>query len=383
MASLKKTPHIDLLEKATRIVIKVGSALVIREGEEVPYRKWMASLAADIAALHAKKKQILLVSSGSIAAGRGFLGLRSGVLLLEEKQAAAALGQASLCHAWQEAFRPFNLHVAQLLLNLDDTELRQRHLNVRATFLHLLEKSCIPLVNENDTTTHAETRFGDNDRLAARLAVMIEADSLILLSDVDGLYESDPHHNSEAKHIAQVETITPNIEKMAGKITMHHSHGGMVTKLQAAKIAQSGGCHVILASGKALNPITALREGKRHTLFISQTKPHRARLRWISGMVNVRGIVVIDGGAEDALCRGKSLLAAGTTDVKGAFGRGDAVSVVSKTGRECARGLIEYSSKEALQISGQKSMQIEKILGYKVSNCLIHKDNLALTGKEI
>jgi glutamate 5-kinase len=324
---------------------------------------------------------VLIVSSGAVAVGRRYLGLTGRALKLEEKQAAAASGQIRLAHAYLEALAHHEIGVAQILLTPDDTEERRRHLNARATLEQLLEFGVVPVINENDTVATAEIRFGDNDRLAARVAQMISADTLVLLSDIDGLYTSDPRRDPSAQHLAEVRSITPEIEAMAGQAPLGYSSGGMVTKLAAARIAMAAGCRMVIARGDDLHPLAAIEAGVRVTWFVPASEPRTARKRWIAGTLNTAGVLVVDDGAASALARGTSLLPTGVVSVDGNFERGDAVIVRSSDGREVARGLSAYSSSDAQTIAGHKSNEIEAILGYRGGDEIIHRDDLVLTGQ--
>ncbi len=370
----------DILATAHTIVVKVGSTLLVDAESGALRRDWLKSLSADIAKLKGEGKEVLLVSSGAIALGRRALKLKSGALKLEESQAAAAVGQVRLAEAYSNILAREGIVVAQVLLTLDDTEERRRYLNARATLKTLLELGSVPVINENDTVATAEIRFGDNDRLAARVASMMEADRLILLSDVDGLYSADPSQDADARHIDEVRTITPEIEAMAGGAVSGMGRGGMESKLIAAKIATAAGCEVVIAKGKTPNPITALRAGANATRFRASTTPAVARKRWIAGVLKPQGTLIIDAGAVKALGAGKSLLPAGIRQVDGRFERGDAVVVRDGDGREVARGLAAYSASDAERIAGKRSLEIEAILGYRGRDEMIHRDDLALTG---
>ena len=370
----------DILSSAHTVVVKVGSALLV-DGETGTLRRdWLKSLSADVAQLKREGKQVLLVSSGAIALGRRALNLKSGALKLEESQAAAAAGQVRLAEAYADILAGEKIVAAQVLLTLDDTEERRRYLNARATLKTLLELGAVPVINENDTVATAEIRFGDNDRLAARVASMMEADSLVLLSDVDGLYSADPTRDAGARHIPEVETITPEIESMAGGSVSGLGRGGMASKLIAAKIATGAGCEVVIAKGTTLNPIAAVRQGARSTRFCASTTPAAARKRWIAGVLHPQGSLIIDAGAVSALAAGKSLLPIGIRQVDGRFERGDAVVVRDGEGREIARGLAAYGAADAERIAGKRSLEIEAILGYRGRDEMIHRDDLALTG---
>ncbi len=367
------------LSGAKRIVVKIGSALLVEQDTGTIHRTWLSALANDVAGLVQRGVQVIIVSSGAIAVGRRHLGLTHKALKLEDSQAAAATGQIRLAHAYQEALAHHDITVAQILLTLDDTEERRRHLNARNTLDALLRMGAVPVINENDTVATAEIRFGDNDRLAARVAAMINADTLVLLSDIDGLYTADPRRNPDAEFVPEVTKITPTIEAMAGKAGPGDSSGGMVTKLAAARIAVAAGCRMVIADGRALHPLAAIDAGARATWFLSQVEPLTARKRYIAGSLNPAGSLTLDNGARRALERGKSLLPAGVTAVEGDFRRGDAVVVRALDGAEVARGLTAYSAADARRIIGHKSREIEAILGYRGREELIHRDDLVLS----
>jgi glutamate 5-kinase len=362
-----------------RVVVKIGSALLVEEDSGAVHRAWLDALIDDVARLHAGGTEVVLVSSGAIAVGRRHLGLTRRTIRLEEKQAAAATGQIRLAHAYQEALARHGLTVVQVLVTLSDTEQRRRHLNARSTIDTLLRLGAVPVINENDTVATSEIRFGDNDRLGARVAAMIDAEGLVLLSDIDGLYDRDPKRDPQARFIDRVDEITPEIEAMAGEAQPGYSSGGMVTKLAAARIAVGAGCHMAIAQGRPLNPLRRIAEGGRCTWFRSQVEPQQARKRWIAGALKPAGTVTVDAGALKALKAGKSLLPAGVTQVEGRFERGDAVIVRDARGREVARGLTAYSDEAARRIIGHKSRDIEAILGYRGREELIHRDDLALS----
>ncbi len=371
------------LATARRLVVKIGSALLVADDGEIRYG-WLGTLADDVAHCRAKGQEVILVSSGAIAVGRRHLGLAASRLRLEEKQAAAATGQIRLAHAYQEALAHHGITVAQILLTLEDTEERRRHLNARATFAQLLGLGAVPVVNENDTTATAEIRFGDNDRLAARVAQMTSADMLVLLSDIDGLYTADPRRHPDARHLASVREIGPQIEAMAGEAAPGYSSGGMVTKLAAAHIAMNAGCHMLIArgvpeEGAVPGPLAAIEAGARATLFLAREEPRSARKAWIAGTVDPSGVIVVDDGAVLALRRGRSLLPAGIVAVEGVFERGDAVIVRSRSGAEAGRGLSAYSSADIRRIAGHKSGEIAGILGYRGRDEAIHRDDLVVT----
>ncbi|MEH6403237.1 MAG: glutamate 5-kinase [Sneathiella sp.] len=363
---------------AKRVVIKIGSALLV-DGQTGQLRKeWLTALACDIATLRKRGQEVLIVSSGSIAMGRNILGLKPGTLKLEESQAAAAAGQIQLAHAYQEILATVNLTVAQILLTLSDTEERRRYLNARSTLSTLLNLGAIPVINENDTVATSEIRYGDNDRLAARVAQMIGADCLILLSDVNGLYDSDPTNNPNARFIPEVTKISDEILAMAGGVQTTVGSGGMVTKLKAAQIATAAGCHMYITDGRPQNPLHGMETGARATCFTAQDTPRSARKKWIAGRLSSHGKLVVDAGADNALQRGKSLLPAGVTEVTGLFQRGDLVTLYSQDERELGKGISAYSSEDAVRIIGHKSGEIAEILGYSGRDEMIHRDELAL-----
>ena len=368
------------LRKAKRIVIKVGSALVVDQASGQADHAWLASIAADIARLRQRGQQVLIVSSGSIALGRQRLGLGKRTITLPEKQASAAAGQSRLMRAWEEAFEPHDLITAQILLTRDDTEIRHRWLNGRATLEALLALGVTPVVNENDTVVTEEIRYGDNDRLAARVAQMIGADLLVLLSDIDGLYTADPRRDPRAEHIAVVHELTPEIDAMAGGANLSDGvgTGGMATKLIAAKIAASAGCATLVTLGNRPSPLQAVEDGARSTVFEPTTTPAAAYKQWIAGSLAPMGQITIDAGAAKALKAGKSLLPAGVKAMEGRFETGDCVVILGPDGREIARGLIGYDAEETAKIMGRQSGEIETLLGYTSGPTLIHADDLAL-----
>lgn len=370
-----------LFSASRLVVVKVGSALLV-DGETGSLRQpWLKSLCADAAALKRQRTDVVIVSSGAVALGRRALELRAGPLKLEESQAAAAVGQVRLAQCYSESFGEQSIVAAQVLLTLSDTEERRRYLNARATLRTLLGFGAVPVINENDTVATTEIRFGDNDRLAARVASMMEADRLILLSDVDGLYTSDPTHNPDARHIADVAAVTAQIESMATDSTSGFGRGGMRSKLMAAKIATAAGCDVVVANGRIDHPLKRLSEGARHTRFRAGASVQAARKRWIAGGLTVSGVLAVDAGAARALAEGKSLLPAGVRTVEGSFERGDAVSVRDTLGREIARGLVAYGASDAARISGRRSAEIESILGYRGRDEMIHRDDLVVIGE--
>jgi glutamate 5-kinase len=375
------SPH--TLRSARRLVVKIGSALLVDEGDGRIRRAWLDALADDVAACRARGQEVVIVSSGAIAVGREHLGLVGRTLRLEEKQAAAATGQIRLAHAYQETLARHGLTVAQVLLTLDDTEDRRRHLNGRATLETLLRLGAVPVINENDTVATAEIRFGDNDRLAARVAQMISADTLVLLSDIDGLYTADPRKDPDAVLIPEVSELTAEIEGMAGAPPPGYSSGGMVTKIAAARIAIAAGCRMAIAKGKRMNPLSALDRpsgegGAPCTWFLPAGEPLTARKRWIAGHLAPAGTLVIDEGAVAALRRGTSLLPKGVIGVEGEFERGDLVAVRTAEGRVVARGLSAYSAADARLILGHHSQEIAEILGWRGRDEMIHRDDLVL-----
>nr|CAD6438151.1 glutamate 5-kinase [Rhizobium sp. Q54] len=361
-----------------RIVIKIGSALLVDRGTGLK-SAWLEAICSDIAALKASGIEVLVVSSGAIALGRTVLGLAPGALKLEESQAAAAVGQIALARAWSESLSRDTLVAGQILLTLGDTEERRRYLNARATIGQLLKMGAVPIINENDTVATSEIRYGDNDRLAARVATMTGADLLILLSDIDGLYSAPPHLDPEARFLDTVPAITPAIEAMAGGAASELSRGGMRTKIEAGKIATGAGCAMIIASGKTIHPLRAIDEGARSSWFAPSGTPVAARKTWIAGQLQPAGELTVDHGAEAALRSGKSLLPAGVKSVTGDFHRGDTVAIVGLDGREIARGLAGYDADEARLIAGRRSAEIEAILGYPGRSAVIHRDDLVMT----
>ena len=365
--------------KSQRVVVKIGSALLVDRATGRLRATWLNSIADDIASLIAEGREVILVSSGAIALGRHVMGLAKGALELEQSQAAAAVGQISLASAWQDVFRTRGLTAAQVLLTLGDTEERRRYLNARRTMNTLLAHKVVPVVNENDTVATAEIRYGDNDRLSARVASMMSADCLVLLSDIDGLYTAPPAQDPNAQRLDVVTTITPEIEAMAGDAGSELSKGGMVTKVAAARIAIGSGCHMIITTGKELHPLAAIAAGNPCTWFLAPSDPVTARKRWIAGNLEPRGAIEIDAGAEKALLGGKSLLPAGVRKVEGDFDRGDAVIIRGTEGREVGRGLVAYNRQDANRILGKKSSEIAEILGYEGRAELVHRDDMALT----
>ena len=366
------------LHRYRRVVIKIGSALLVDRQTGLK-KDWLDAMCADIAALKASGVDVLVVSSGAIALGRSVLKLAPGALRLEESQAAAAVGQIALARAWSESLSADRIVAGQILLTLGDTEERRRYLNARETISQLLKLGAVPIINENDTVATSEIRYGDNDRLAARVATMTGADLLVLLSDIDGLYTAPPHLDPSARFLPEIAAITPEIEAMAGGAASELSRGGMRTKIDAGKIATSAGCAMIIASGKTEHPLKAIEGGARCSWFAPAASPVTARKTWIAGQLQPAGYLTIDAGAEKALRSGKSLLPAGMRAVRGQFSRGDTVAILSAEGVEIARGLAGYDCEEARQITGRKSSDIEKILGYAGRAAMIHRDDLVMT----
>jgi len=368
------------LTRARRVVLKFGSALMVDADTGTTRVSWLASVAADVAALRAKGVPVVIVSSGAVALGRRVLGLTSAKLRLEEKQAAAAAGQARLMQAWGDAFAVHSIPVAQALLTPDDTERRRRWLNARATFDALLSLGAVPIVNENDTVATEELRYGDNDRLAARVAQMVGADALVLFSDVDGLYDSDPRSDPKAVHIPVVVEITMAIEAMAGGINASAGvgSGGMRTKIDAARIATAAGCAVAIKDGITDHPLARLLQGEKATWFLAQSDPETARRAWLAHALKPAGTIIVDGGAERALKGGASLLPVGVKAVEGRFERGDAVMIKSASGTLLGNGLSAYDSGDAERIKGRHTDDIEALLGYRGRPAIVHRDDLVL-----
>ncbi|MCI5077659.1 glutamate 5-kinase [Oricola sp.] len=361
-----------------RIVVKIGSALLVDRASGLK-RAWLTSLARDIAGLRGRGHEVLVVSSGAVAMGRTVLDMRSGSLRLEESQAAAAVGQIALARAWSEALDAETITTGQVLVTIDDTESRRRYLNARATIGALLRMGAVPVINENDTVATSEIRYGDNDRLAARVATMMNADLLIILSDVDGLYTASPAVDPEARHLPEIEAITPAIEAMAGEAASELSRGGMRTKVEAAKIATQAGTAMIITKGTIEHPLGALDDGATCSLFHAAKAPVSAWKSWIAGQLEPQGRLVVDAGAARALQSGKSLLPAGVRRVEGAFQRGDTLAVVlDGTDTEIARGLAGYDSDEAVRITGRRTSEIEVILGHEPRAAMIHRDDMVV-----
>lgn len=374
---------LDIISKSKRVVIKIGTSLIVEPGSSKLKEKWLRSLTSDIAELKSMGKDVVIVTSGSVALGRKYITSAKKVIKLEEKQAAAACGQPELINKYKEFLSVHDVHVAQVLLTLVDSETRRNYLNAKNTIETLLANKVVPIINENDTVATEELRFGDNDRIAARVAQMVSADLLILLSDVDGLYTGNPRINAGAKHIAVVDEITKEIEDMAeGALSGGVGSGGMVTKIAAAKIAVLSGCAMLLASGKNLNPISSLNKRTKFTIFKTQDNPQKARKKWIASSLNVQGEVIIDDGAVKALQEGKSLLPAGVIDIAGKFDRGDTVVLKDSKLTKIGVGIIAYASEDAMLIKGQQSQEIENIVGFAGRRELIHRDNLVMLGQK-
>ncbi len=377
MSTAAQVTHAERLAHARRVVVKIGSALFVDQQTGAMNRGWLEGICADVAELRRAGKDVVIVSSGAVALGRRELKLPRR-LRLEESQAAAAAGQILLAHAYQEILRSFDITAAQVLLTLDDSERRERYINASKTLRTLLTLGAVPVINENDTVATQELRYGDNDRLAARVAQMVSAECLVLLSDVDGLYTADPRLDAGARYVNEVTEITPEILAMAGGPGSAHGSGGMHTKLEAARIAVGAGCRMCIATGRLDRPLRVLLAGGRATWFLPSATPGAARKQWIAGTLKPRGTLRVDAGAERALAAGRSLLPAGVTAVEGPFGRGDAVSVVDPDGREIGRGLTAYPAEEAALIAGRRSADIQAILGYSDGDEIIHRDDLVL-----
>jgi glutamate 5-kinase len=372
---MKKIPK---LADFRRVLVKVGSSLLVDAAAGRVKEEWLRSLAEDIAALHREGRDLLVVSSGAIALGRSVLRLPSGPLRLEDSQAAAAVGQIALARIWAEVLSRHGITAGQILVTLQDTEERRRYLNARSTIERLLEWRAVPVINENDTVATTEIRYGDNDRLAARVATMASADLLVLLSDVDGLYDSPPASDAQAKLVPLVPQITPAIEAMAGAAGSELSRGGMQTKIEAGKIATRSGTHMIIASGRVTHPLRAIAEGASCTWFLTPANPVAARKKWIAGALEPKGILTIDAGAVSALRRGKSLLPAGVVRIDGRFARGDAVLIRGPDGREIGRGLVAYDADDAEKIKGRSSADILSLLGFDGRAEMVHRDHLVV-----
>ncbi len=369
------------LSSFRRVVVKVGSSLLVDQARGAVKRAWLSALADDIAGLHSEGKDVLVVSSGSIALGRAVLKLPRGALKLEDSQAAAAVGQIALARTWSKVLSDRGITAGQILVTLHDTEERRRYLNARETLARLMAYRAVPVINENDTVATSEIRYGDNDRLAARVATMASADLLVLLSDIDGLYTAPPHLDPAAKLIPVVPRVTAEVEAMAGGAASEFSRGGMTTKIEAAKITTTGGAHMVIADGRVDHPIRRIAAGANCTWFLTPSNPVTARKKWIAGSLEPRGTVHVDAGAARALFSGRSLLPAGVTRVEGAFERGDCVLLRDATGGEIGRGLVAYDAGEAAQLVGRKSGDIEALLGVPGRAEMIHRDDMALAGE--
>jgi glutamate 5-kinase len=369
----------SVLASARRLVVKIGSSILVDETKGQIRRDWLEALTGDVARLHRDGCEIVLVSSGAIRLGRTYLGLPAGPLKLEESQASAATGQIQLAHAYQESLARHGITVAQVLLTLDDSEERRRYLNARQTMGTLLGLGAVPVINENDTVATDEIRFGDNDRLGARVAEMISADTLVLLSDIDGLYTGDPRSDPSATHIPEIRDITTDIEAMAGAAASVMSNGGMVTKLMAGRIAMAAGCRMAIADGRSVGALGRLIDGTaRCSWFLPEASPLSARKKWIKGSLKSSGSLVVDDGAVRALSSGKSLLPAGVTAIDGEFKRGDVVDVKNKVGKILARGLVAYAADDARRIAGRRSAEIERLLGFRGRDEIVHRDDLVV-----
>jgi len=379
MSTAAHVTHAERLANARRVVIKIGSALFIDQQTGTMNREWLEGVCADVADMRRAGKDVVIVSSGAVALGRRELNI-VGRLQLEEKQAAAAAGQIVLAHAYQEILRGYGITTAQVLLTLDDSERRERYLNASKTLLTLLGYGAVPVINENDTVATQELRYGDNDRLSARVAQMVSAECLVVLSDVDGLYTADPRRDANARYVDEVTEVTREVLDMAGGTGSSDGSGGMRTKVEAARIAVGAGCRMCIATGRIARPINALLQGGKATWFLPSATPGAARKQWIAGTLKPKGTLRVDAGAERALAAGRSLLPAGVTAVDGPFGRGDAVSVLAADGREIARGLTAYPADEAAKIVGRRSTDIQEILGYSGRDEIIHRDDLVLLG---
>jgi glutamate 5-kinase len=373
--------QVPSLDRFNRIVVKVGSSLLVDSSRGVVRQGWLEALVADIAGLHRRGARVLVVSSGAIALGRTVAGLPKGALKLEDSQASAAVGQIALASEWAQALKKHALVAGQVLLTLQDTEERRRYLNARATLGRLIAMSAVPIINENDTVATSEIRYGDNDRLAARVATMASADLLILLSDVAGLYDAPPSGNAHARLLPVVERVTPEVEAMAGGPVSQVSRGGMRTKIEAARIATAAGAHMIIADGRVEHPIARVAEGGRCTWFLTSSNPVAARKIWIGGSLELKGAVFVDAGAVAALAGGKSLLPAGVTRIEGVFSRGDCVVIRDERGAEIGRGLVAYDAVHAERIRGRKSRDITHILGTAGRAEMIHRDDMALADR--
>jgi len=368
------------ISSASCVLVKIGSSLLVDNDKHIINAEWLDSVCDDLAAMHSRGQKVLIVTSGAISLGLEPLNLWNKDMRLDEKQASAAVGQMRLAQSYQDSLDRHGLTLAQILLTADDTENRRRFLNARETLRTLLNLGSVPLINENDTVATEEIRFGDNDRLAARVSAMIGAEICVLLSDVDGLYTSDPLVNKDAEHIPWVKKIDDSIRGMAGDANSSYGSGGMITKLLAAEICMNSGCHMVISPGTQNHPLLSLEKGGKSSWFLSDAEPKAARKKWISGMITSGANFIIDEGAVDALTNGKSLLPAGVIDVEGQFERGDAVAVINKNGQIIAKGLSAFSSSDSQKILGCKSEMLEKILGFQGRSEIIHRDDLVVFG---
>ncbi|PWB81128.1 MAG: glutamate 5-kinase [Methylocystaceae bacterium] len=369
-----------IFESFRRIVVKVGSSLLVDPREAKVKRDWLAHLAADLVEAHRRGADVLVVSSGAVALGRSVLGLQSGPLPLEDSQAAAAVGQIALARIWAEVLGDLGVTAGQILVTFGDTEERRRYLYARECLTRLLALRAVPVINENDTVATSEIRYGDNDRLAARVATMASADLLVLLSDVDGLYTAPPAEDKTAKRIDVVPRVTADVEAMAGGAASQYSRGGMRTKIEAAKIATTGGAHMVIADGRVASPLARIAGGGPCTWFLTSSTPVTARKKWIAGSLEPKGVIHVDDGAARALGAGKSLLPAGVTGVEGSFARGDCIVIRNRKGGEIGRGLVTYDALDVARIIGRSSRDIEGLLGFKGPDEVIHRDDMALNG---
>ena len=372
-----------ILRGAQRIVIKIGSSVIVDNETGQVRQSWLNALVQDVSSCRARGQEVLIVSSGAVAVGRHHLSFPHRQLRLEQKQAAASAGQVILTQAFRNAFEARGIGIGQILLTSDDTEARERHLNARSTLNQLLALGAVPIINENDATTSDGIRFGDNDRLAARVSQMLQANALLLLSDVDGLYTADPRRDAGAQLLTEVTEITPEIRAMAGDARNQFSSGGMLTKLIAAQIAMNAGCHTIIANGEKPRPLTRIAQGTKATWFKPHLEPQTGRKAWIAGALKTAGALTVDSGAVKALYKGKSLLPVGVVAVNGRFGCGDMIAICDRGGAEIARGIAAYSSSEAELIAGHRSYVFERLLGFRGPAEIIHRDNLVLHGSRL
>jgi len=364
-----------MINKFNKIVIKIGSSSIIDENSGKVKIRWLNSVCKDIALLNNANKKIVIVSSGAIALGKKNIVRNKNLRRLEDKQAAAAIGQIELAYCWQQALKKNKIYSAQLLLTLEDSEIRRRYLNVRKTITSLHKNKIIPIINENDTVATEEIRYGDNDRLAARVSQMIDADLLIMLSDVDGLYTASPTKNKQAKKIINVDAINSVIENMAESQHSKLGSGGMITKIWAAKICMNSGCTTVITNGHSMYPLKNINK-MNSTWFHASSSPSNSRKQWLINHLHQSGTIIIDNGASKALIENKSLLPAGVVDIKGKFSRGDIISIINSKNKKIGIGITAYDSYEAKKIIGKNSKDIKYILGYEGRDELIHKDDL-------